>query len=107
VADPALILNQPEVQASAPDEQVEEGFVSTSSQVRVPLLDKLLVTRHELAALTTLSVRHLARLDAMGELPGRVGSGRAVRYSVEIIKQWIDCGCDYRRWKALYGRRVK
>jgi hypothetical protein len=70
-------------------------------------LDKLLVTRQELADLTGFSTRHLARLDSMGELPGRVGSGRAVRYSVEVIKQWIACGCDYRRWQALHGRTKK
>jgi hypothetical protein len=81
--------------------------LETSSQTRPadPLLDKLLVTRKELSTLTGLSVRHLARLDAMNELPGRVWSGRAVRYDLRAVREWIDCGCDFTKWKALHGRR--
>jgi hypothetical protein len=105
VADPLLTLHQPEAQSAAPAEQTGEGLGRPLSQPAVPLLDKLLVTRKELSTLTGLSVRHLARLDAMNELPGRVWSGRAVRYDMRAVREWIDCGCDFARWKALHGRR--
>jgi hypothetical protein len=105
VADPLLSLHQPEAQSPAPTEKTGEGLVRASSPLAVPLLDKLLVTRKELSTLTGLSVRHLARLDAMNELPGRVWSGRAVRYDLRAVREWIDCGCDFAKWKALHGCR--
>jgi hypothetical protein len=73
----------------------------------VPLLDKLLVSRAELSILTGLSIRHLARLDAQHLLPGRVVSGKAVRYDLRAVREWIDCRCDFRRWEALHGRKRK
>jgi len=69
-------------------------------------LDQLLVTRAQLSELTSLHVRTLARLDAAGEIPGRIKVGKSVRYDVAAIKEWIAVGCDMARWKALHrGKR--
>src|SRR5262245_61724715 len=69
------------------------------------MLGKLLVTRPELSQLISLDVRTLARMDAAGELPGRIKIGKSVRYDVAAIKQWIACGCDMTRWKAMHRGR--
>jgi hypothetical protein len=52
----------------------------------------LLVDMVGLAELTSLSVRHLRRLDASGEIPGRVTCGRRVLFQSRLIKEWIQAG---------------
>jgi len=94
-------LQAPEGQTPPPPDSAADG------EAVLQVLDRLLLTRKELSTLTALSERHLARLDAAGELPGRVVCGRAVRYSVEAVRQWIDCSCDSRRWEALHGKKRK
>jgi hypothetical protein len=72
-------------------------------------LDKLLITMSELAHLTSLSVRHLRRLDSSGDIPGRVLCGRRVLFQTEIIREWVRAGLPGRdRWtgslKPNHGR---
>jgi excisionase family DNA binding protein len=46
----------------------------------------------EVAALTSLSTRTIARLTAAGRIPGSMKLGGARRYSREKILRWLDRG---------------
>lgn len=70
----------------------------------VPLspAEKLLVNMTELAQLTSLSVRHLRRLDSSRDIPGRVVVGRRVLFQTEIIVEWVRAGLAGReQWPAF------
>jgi hypothetical protein len=68
-------------------------------------LDKLLIDMAELARLTSLSVRHLRRLDSSRDIPGRVVQGRRVLFQTEIIREWVRAGLpDCEHWPALLKR---
>jgi hypothetical protein len=77
----------------------------------VPLspAEKLLIDMTELAQLTSLSVRHLRRLDASRDIPGRVVVGRRVLFQMELIREWVRAGLPEReKWPVLLkcnGRR--
>jgi hypothetical protein len=71
-------------------------------------IEKLLIDMAELAYLTSLSARHLRRLDSSGDIPGRVTCGRRVLFRVDIIRQWVRAGlpgCE--QWAALMRRNDK
>ena len=64
--------------------------------------EKLLIDMAELAHLTSLSVRHLRRLDSSRDIPGRVCVGRRVLFQVQVIRQWVSAGLpDRAHWSAL------
>ena len=68
-------------------------------------LDKLLIDADELAQLTSLSVRHLRRLDSSRDIPGRVVHGRRVLFQTEVIREWVRAGLpDRDHWPALLRR---
>jgi predicted DNA-binding transcriptional regulator AlpA len=70
--------------------------------------EKLLIDMAELAHLTSLSVRHLRRLDSSRDIPGRVVAGRAVRFQLAIIREWVRAGLPGRdQWAALQKRNGK
>jgi hypothetical protein len=67
--------------------------------------DKLLIDMIELAHLTSLSVRHLRRLDSSRDIPGRVTVGRRVLFQTEVIRDWVRVGLPGReRWATLLKR---
>src|SRR5262249_6383357 len=69
-------------------------------------LDKLLIDVAELAQLTSLSVRHLRRLDSSADIPGRLVHGRRVLFQTEAIRDWVRAGLPGRdRWPAAWRRR--
>lgn len=69
-------------------------------------LDKLLFDLPELARLTSLSVRHLRRLDSSRDIPGRVVCGRRVLFQTEIIREWVRAGLpDREHWSAMQAGR--
>lgn len=47
-------------------------------------------TIEHLAELLNCSLRHVRRLDAMGEIPGRMTFGRLVRFSRRQVDAWIN-----------------
>jgi predicted DNA-binding transcriptional regulator AlpA len=68
-------------------------------------LDKLLIDIPELAQLLSVSARHLRRLDASRDIPGRVVHGRRVLFQTEIIREWVRAGLpDREQWAALQRR---
>jgi hypothetical protein len=71
--------------------------------------ERLLIDVAKLAHLTSLSVRHLRRLDSSRDIPGRVVVGRRVLFQVELIREWVRTGLPGRdQWAALQkanGRR--
>ena len=71
------------------------------AQVRA-LDHPLLLTAKQLAALLSLSVRSVWRLDEKGELPARLLIGGAVRWDDEEVRRWIRAGCPNRkRWEEM------
>jgi hypothetical protein len=71
----------------------------------LPPLAKLLIDIPELAQLTSLSVRHLRRLDSSGDIPGRVVHGRRVLFQTEVIREWVRAGLpDRGHWAAFQKR---
>lgn len=57
-----------------------------------------------IARMTTLSVRHLRRLDCCGDIPGRFTVGRRVLYKADVIRRWIGLGMPD---KATFESLVK
>lgn len=47
-------------------------------------------TIEQLATLLNCSLRHARRLDAEGEIPGRMIFGRLVRFSRRKVDSWLD-----------------
>jgi hypothetical protein len=71
-------------------------------------LDRLLIDMAELARLTSMSVRHLRRLDSSRDIPGRVVCGRRVLFQTEIIREWVRAGLpDRDGWAALQKRNPR
>jgi hypothetical protein len=58
--------------------------------------DKLLIDMAALAHLTSLSVRHLRRLDSSRDIPGRVVVGRRILFQTEVIREWVRAGLPSR-----------
>jgi hypothetical protein len=70
--------------------------------------DRLLIGFRVLAHLTSLSVRHLRRLDSSRDIPGRVTSGTRVLFQTEEIREWVRAGLpDREHWAALQKRTGK
>jgi hypothetical protein len=83
-----------------PNSTVPPGQSATPSS-----LDKLLIDVAELAHLTSLSVRHLRRLDSSRDIPGRVVHGRRVLFQTEVIREWVRAGLpDRDQWAVLQRR---
>jgi predicted DNA-binding transcriptional regulator AlpA len=53
----------------------------------------LLVTREELAVLTNLSIRTLARLQDAGQIPEPIRINRRLLWPREQITAWVARGC--------------
>jgi hypothetical protein len=70
--------------------------------------DRWLIDVGELAHLTSLSVRHLRRLDSSCDIPGRVKHGKRVLFQTEIIREWVRAGLpDRDKWAALQRQKGK
>jgi hypothetical protein len=70
--------------------------------------NKLLIDMAALAHLTSLSVRHLRRLDSSRDIPGRVVVGRRVLFQTEVIREWVRAGLPGReQWAAIQKRLGK
>ena len=66
---------------------------------------RLLISTAEVAALLTVSVRHLRRLHASGKVPAPVKVGAAIRWNREEIERWVAAGCpDRATWEVLNSR---
>lgn len=59
-------------------------------------------TIEQMAGLLNCSIRHVRRLDAMGEIPGRLTLGRLVRYSRRQVDAWLSGETTPRKLK-LHG----
>lgn len=65
-------------------------------------LEPLCIDIEMLAQLTTLSKRHLRRLDSSGDIPGRIRSGKCVRFRLADIRLWAHHGMPNKaRWAML------
>lgn len=53
---------------------------------------RLLIGLRELAGLCGVSLRHLRRLDAAREIPGRVKCGKRVLFGTDAVREWVRGG---------------
>ena len=53
----------------------------------------LLVDSREAARLLKVSPRTLWQMHTTGEMPPPIRIGRAVRWSLEVLKKWVEAGC--------------
>jgi excisionase family DNA binding protein len=53
----------------------------------------LLIDSRQAAKLLKVSARTLWKLHHDGEMPPAIRIGRAVRWSLDVLKKWIDEGC--------------
>ena len=59
----------------------------------------------DLAQQFKVSIRHIRRLDATGQLPRPVRIGRLVRWLSAEIDAWLQAGApDQRTWEQMKGR---
>jgi excisionase family DNA binding protein len=56
-------------------------------------LDPATYTVHDIARLLQCSDRHIRRLDDRNLIPGKIRSGRLVRFVRRVVDQWIINGC--------------
>jgi excisionase family DNA binding protein len=57
----------------------------------------LLIDAKQAAKLLKVSARHLLRMNDSGKMPPPVRIGNAVRWSLEVLKKWVDAGCPASR----------
>lgn len=55
----------------------------------------LLIDSRQVAKLLKVSQRTLWRMYHDGEMPQPIRIGRAVRWSLEALKKWVDAGCPH------------
>lgn len=68
--------------------------------IRATPAEPLAVDAAEAARLLGISLRHLRGLDASGRLPRPIRLGRAVRWSVAELREWLAAACPARdRWE--------
>ena len=66
----------------------------------------LAIDAQALAAHLGVSVRHVRRMDAAGQIPRPLRFGRAVRWSRVEIEEWMFAGSpDRETWEALMRDR--
>jgi hypothetical protein len=86
----------------------ENTVPPTQIAVTTVATEKWLIDMAELAHLTSLSIRHLRRLDSSSDIPGRVEVGRRVLFQTEIIKEWVRSGLPGRdRWVGSLKKNDK
>ncbi len=67
-----------------------------------------LLTVKGVAALLALSERSIWKLTAAGRMPAPIRLGRAVRWRLGDLHQWIAAGCPAReRWQEIRGGNAK
>ena len=52
--------------------------------------DSVLITARELAEITALSLRTIARLTSAGKIPGALKIGGSRRFNKKKIMEWLD-----------------
>lgn len=68
--------------------------------------EALAVDAARLARLLGISLSHVRRLDAAGQLPRPLKIGRCVRWPVRTIEQWLAAGTPNREaWEKLHQSR--
>ena len=78
----------------------------SSCDVQSPeAVEPLLITAVELAQLLKVSTRTLWRLQSAGRLPEPVRFGGAVRWRLEVVRNWIAEGCPPEQARENDGRR--
>ena len=65
-----------------------------------------LVDASSLAKILDISRRHLERMDSSGKLPESLRLGRAKRWRLPEIEDWIEAGCpDRSTWESRNSER--
>ena len=81
--------------------RIENREASTSNNGRQETL-RLTYDAAMLAEALGVSLRHIRRMDASGQIPRGVRLGRAKRWIVADIEAWLNAGSPSReRWEAM------
>jgi predicted DNA-binding transcriptional regulator AlpA len=76
--------------------------LSTDQTAEPRLDDRLLLSARNLAAMMSLSIATVRRLDAAGKLPRPIRLAGSVRWRADELRRWCDAGCPTRgEWEAL------
>ena len=76
-----------------PDDEVQVGTTTH---------ERLLVSAEVAAHLLSISKASFYAMKAASRLPAPVHFGRMVRWNVEELRQWVNCGCPaWWQWKEL------
>lgn len=68
--------------------------------------EPILVDANDAAAMLGVSRAHFYRMRAAGQVPLPVRLGKAVRWRVEELQEWVDAGCPGRsKWEAIKAER--
>jgi predicted DNA-binding transcriptional regulator AlpA len=64
--------------------------------------DPILIDAEGLAKILMVTVRHVRRMDAGGDLPAPIRLGRLVRWRRDEILKWLAADCpDRMKWKVM------
>jgi len=73
-----------------------------------PVLEPLLLSARDLAAMLRLGLRTVRSMDAAGKLPAPVRVGGSVRWRLDEIRAWLDAGCPAREaWACVRAARKR
>ncbi len=101
----------PIVKQAMPTSEVESDRKrETRSQVsrnalfdgkRPPEDQGLLIATKEAAKLLKVSERTLWQMQTTGRMPPPIRIGRAVRWSLDVLKKWVEAGCPVDpKWRS-------
>lgn len=70
-----------------------EAFMTSEASFNPPPAPAGTYTASDIAALLKCSTRHVRRLDDRRLIPGRIATGRLVRFARQLVDRWILDGC--------------
>jgi excisionase family DNA binding protein len=96
---PGPAFRQAAISANDADEGSEARLRASQQAIfagqKPPDDQGLLIDSKEAAKLLKVSERTLWRMHTTGEMPPPIRIGRAVRWSLETLKNWVEEGCPH------------
>lgn len=83
--------------------QVQQNTCVNTNRQR-DAVQRLGLTAEDVAAVLSVSPRHIWKLNATGAIPAPIRLGRAVRWRADELRAWLAAGCPSREaWEARAG----
>ena len=71
-----------------------------------PVVEPLLLSARDLAAILRFGLRTIRSMDAAGKLPAPIRIGGSVRWRLDELRAWLDAGCpDRETWTRIRDAR--